>query len=260
MNTVPASAFLGIGQSMMYLGNPHAVASDAYVQAIEDLIKQLKACEFVSTAATAKTLSEYSYPYNKFTNRFSDESVVHLKSCVKAIANSLSHESEGCRLVRLQADVVPTGFRDLGTTVNLTETQSRLQDETIHCLEVSAYRSAAVMGWNLAYDFIRQWVFDNALGTFQNYLGAMYSQKSPISDYADFWTADRPLSEFEFLRVCRGPGGQQNILRDKLIDDLVHYLRQRNNYAHPNFIQPSANKTNAYIEHLIDAITGSPFR
>jgi hypothetical protein len=39
-------------------------------------------------------------------------------------------------------------------------------DEAITCLRAGAYRAAVVMGWNLAYDHVRRWVFKNHLPAF----------------------------------------------------------------------------------------------
>ena len=36
-------------------------------------------------------------------------------------------------------------------------------DETLKCLRIDANRAAIVMGWNLAYDHLRQWVFRHHL-------------------------------------------------------------------------------------------------
>jgi hypothetical protein len=60
-------------------------------------------------------------------------------------------------------------------------------------LEAGANRAAVVTGWNLAYDVIRQWVFDNHLPAFNAALAKHVDQKSgnsvykPITDYGLFF-------------------------------------------------------------------------
>ena len=49
------------------------------------------------------------------------------------------------------------------------------------------------------------------------------------------------------------------IIGGELHDNLVLYLGMRNKYAHASEKPASAQKTNAYIEHLIDIITARPF-
>lgn len=175
------------------------------------------------------------------------------------ITNALLHETDDKIVVVLKTGEVTDRLWQLPNKTALTLIQQHLLEETIRCIEVEAYRSALVMGWSLAYDYVRQWVFDNKLADFNTYLGMMYPKKSLVSAYDDFFASDRPVSEYEFLDVLRGPQSQPNIVRDKIIDDLVHHLRERNNYAHPQFTAPSANKANAYIEQLLDVICASPF-
>lgn len=259
MKSTPMSKLIEVGQRLMLLRNPDLVPSDVYIQEIETFLEDLKVCRLDSTLATAKTLEQYKWPYHLQTNRFTTVVNEQLKVLVTNISTALEHEIAPKEMIVLKTDEVTGRLRQLPNTTVLTPIQQHLLQETIRCISTEAYRSAAVMAWNFAYDCVRQWVFDNKLTEFNNYLSSMHSAKSPLNVYEDFFASDRPISEYEFLDVLRGPKSQPNIIRDKLIDDLVHYLRQRNNYAHPNFTASSANKTNAYVEHLVDLICAPPF-
>jgi hypothetical protein len=143
----------------------------------------------------------------------------------------------------------------------LNAAQTDLHAETTRCLECGVYRSAAVMGWNLAFDYIRQWVFDKHLLAFNRELVSNYIKKSnqqplyaAITDYADFLKGDSP-GERTVLDTCN----LASIIFGNVHDDLKGHLRQRNQYAHPSGKEPTAIQVNAYLEHLIDIVLGKPF-
>jgi hypothetical protein len=138
--------------------------------------------------------------------------------------------------------------------------QTALQQEAIRCLECKAFRAAIVTGWNMAYDYIRQWAFDLHLAAFNNRLTAHYVQRNgtpqydPIADYRDFFDSQAPGERIvlDVLQLERLIGG-------RLHGDLCKYLRDRNEVAHATGKSPTATQANAYIEHLIDILVGKPF-
>jgi hypothetical protein len=155
---------------------------------------------------------------------------------------------------------LPQQLIDLKMT-NLNPAQTGLHAETTRCLECGANRSAAVMGWNMAFDYIRQWVFDNHLAPFNAALTANYVNRrngnpiyDPITDYADFLKSDAP-GERIVLDTCNSAG----IITGNVCEDLKSHLRQRNSYAHPSGKEPTAIQVNAYLEYLVDLISGRPF-
>jgi hypothetical protein len=139
--------------------------------------------------------------------------------------------------------------------------QSGLLYETQRCLETGTYRAATVMGWNMAFDYIRQWIFDNHLTDFNTVLTANYTNRKTgnpvyerIGDYSDFLKSDAP-GERVILDTCNS-GGK---IVGNCYEDLKGYLRQRNTYAHPSEKQPTPTQVNALLEHLVDLISGAPF-
>lgn len=113
------------------------------------------------------------------------------------------------------------------------------------------------MAWNLAYDYIRRWVFDNRLAEFNRGLARVGPLKAPIATYDDFFEKDAPNERNVIDAVAHMDSGP--IIGGELRDHLVQYLRYRNKYAHASEKSASAAKTNAYVEHLIDIITVAPF-
>jgi len=144
---------------------------------------------------------------------------------------------------------------------NLNPAQTDLHAETTRCLECGVYRSAAVMGWNMAFDYIRQWVFDNHLAAFNTALNANYVNRrsgnpiyDAIADYADFLKSDAPGE-----RIVLDTSNSAGIVTGNVYEDLKAHLRQRNLYAHPSGREPTAIQVNAYLEHLIDIVLAKPF-
>jgi hypothetical protein len=144
---------------------------------------------------------------------------------------------------------------------NLNPAQTALYAETTRCLECGANRSAAVMGWNLAFDYIRQWVFDKNLIAFNGALVSNYIRKSnqqplyaAITDYADFLKGDAP-GERTVLDTCKLAG----IIVGNVYEDLKGHLRKRNEYAHPSGKEPTGTQVSAYLEDLIDIVLDKPF-
>jgi hypothetical protein len=122
-----------------------------------------------------------------------------------------------------------------------------------NCLEVGAFRSAIVMGWNLVYDFVRQWIYDHKLTEFNQAMLSRHSKVVPIVEYSDFFRST--LSEFQVLDLCNPVA----IIGGKVTDALKALLRERNDYAHPNFHDPSMYQANYFIEQCLKAVNGSPF-
>lgn len=181
-----------------------------------------------------------------------------LWGCLDGIKRALDEEANQRQLIELKTGDVSKMLRDLPTTLpTLTDAQKHLLDETTLCLECEAYRSAAVMGWNLAYDYIRQWVFTDQkrLADFNAEL-TKNPKYATISKYEDFYDQKEPPGEFRVIECCE----QANLFGGKIADEIRHYLRQRNRYAHPNNRMPTMHTTNAYIDTLIQLITAAPFK
>jgi hypothetical protein len=176
-----------------------------------------------------------------------------LQSIVDCIHDTVKSQAQERRLILLQSSSVSAKLRELAKQGTLNTRQTYLFDETVSNLETGAYRSAVVMGWNLAYDIIRQWVFDDATrrAAFNTELAKIVDKSGkprfdPVSNYPDFYD----LGEKILLDVCKGA----NLIGGNLYDDLRGYLRQRNNYAHASDSHPTVNQANALIDHLVDAI------
>ena len=168
------------------------------------------------------------------------------------IRKTLYHEGSKKQFIERNTWEVTPMLRKPNFRMTLNERQQYLLDETIRGLECEAYRAATVMGWNLAYDYILQWIDNHHLAQF-NRIMAKY-QKKPISHYADF-TAKGAPDEFQVFDICRG----LKLISGTLHAHLCQYLRHSKDFTHGNFRTPSPARTNSYLEQVLDIITKPPF-
>jgi len=223
-------------------------------------ITTIDKCELSATKAAAESLRSFNIVVHQGLETVHRDSISSLKTMMATVESVMDHEASSRHAITLNTTGVSPRLRKLPTELSLSESQTHLLDETIRCLECESYRAAIVMGWNLAFDFIRQWAFDIHLAAFNGEL-ATYTKKGgasryrPITTYEDFFQPDPP-GERTVLDILY----DINVVTEIPFNELCRHLRYRNNYAHPNFRLPTASKANAYIEELIDIITGPPFK
>ena len=123
-------------------------------------------------------------------------------------------------------------------------------DETLKCLMVNANRAAIVMGWNLAFEHLRQWIFRHKLEPFNNELTDRLEKKNkyydPVVDYQDFSST----SEWIVLDICEKAklieGHERNVLQAG--------LKERNHYAHPTPAVATPAIAAGHIENLLEHV------
>ncbi len=171
------------------------------------------------------------------------------------------NEASQRELAVLATTAVSAQLRVFSTASHLTDQQRRLAEETVLCLQIGAYRSAMVMAWNLVYDILRRWLVadEERLKTFNSNLSVVNSGRSPIATYEDFIFSDKPPSEADVLKSCRGENGKNVLLPLTVVSDFQMGLRRRNDYAHPNFNVPSFTGAHAFVEDLMRLVVNPPF-
>jgi hypothetical protein len=183
-----------------------------------------------------------------------------LTGSANATMAAIIAEADNRPTIALEVGVVSKRLRDfpglLPPGKQLTDAQKELLREAIRCIECRAYRAGAVMGWNLAYDYIRRWVFSTKLADFNKGLARVCGGSVSITDYEDFFEV--PPTERQVVDAMADPGTGP-IIGGKLRAHLVQHLDYRNKYAHASEKTASAHKTNAFIENMIDIITAAPF-
>ena len=186
-----------------------------------------------------------------FSRQLTVEEKQAFKATIRAVAKSMHHELDKAKVIQLNAGKVSASLRGLPSARKLNNAQKKLLKETIRCLECDSFRAAIVMGWNLAYDFVRQWIFDKHLKPFNTSLqttcvrsGGAPKYKA-VSAYDDFFEGP---SEREVIDTCEAA----NLIKGKQADSLRFHLRKRNEFAHPSGAEATVDKANAFIQELIE--------
>jgi hypothetical protein len=255
---LPLADFVTLGQHLYVLMNPQ---NAPVVEAeIPQFIKKLESCGLHRTRTAANALTRIEHiPAGGSAGVITHLAEAQLKAYLEPIWNTLYSELGEQVAIAVNIGVVSQQLRQLPASLTLTTTQTDLLNETVNCIECGAYRAGAVMGWNLAYDYIRQWVFGKHLAPFNEKLTTHYLRKDStpvferITTYDDFFSG-KP-DERTVIDTCY----LASLFGEKIRDNLRFYLRRRNDYAHPTFTTPSADQTNGYIRDLLDTITSSPF-
>ncbi len=256
---IPLLKFVYLGQQLWFLLHPEDANVNGYFIGIRDFIETLVGCGLPQTRQAANTLASihtiYSIPGSQ---RIDQTGVNYFQAMMAPIRDRLIAEAGTMEVVAVKSGEVSQQLRSLPAIRALNNTQQELLTETILCLEAAAYRAAIVMGWNLAYDVIRQWVFDKHLAAFNQALASYLQQRcarySPIQNYEDFFKGEP--GERTVIDTCF----RANIpIGGKLRDNLHQHLRRRNDYAHRSFTAPTPEQANAYIHEMIDIVTCPPF-
>jgi hypothetical protein len=256
--TFQLANFVTLGQQLYVLMNPQN--ANVVAEEIGKFRQSVKACGLHRTDTAADSLSQISSIPFDFRGLISETARLQMKAYMEPIYRTLYAEVNEQVAVAVNIGIVSQQLRQLPINRSLTPTQIDLVTETVTCIECGAYRAGMVCGWNLAYDIIRQWIFDNHLTQFNAALLANYTRKGgvplfdPITDYEDFFSG-KP-DERTVLDTCY----QVGLFGEKIRDALRFYLRRRNDYAHASFKSPSADQTNAFIKDLLDMLAAAPFK
>ena len=255
---IPASEYIHLGETVFASNNPQLLNAEVYVKEVGKLFAALQNCGFDDAYTAANTVGGGQI-YSRRDGLTHDTSVGQLQPVMLAASRILYRDADKRLTINLKTTDVSAKLRELGNHIPLNNTQKHLQEETIRCIESEAYRAGAVMGWGLAYDWIRRWVWDDPArqGSFNAELmtwGKGQRYPNGLTAYDDFYSIRPFLSERDVLDAMKGAG-----LLTGVYDKLCHYLGERNSFAHANSLVPSPHQTNHYIDSLIDLIRGAPF-
>jgi hypothetical protein len=249
---ISAYTYLLLGSRLWALVRSDGQRAIYFKDALSKFLTDLEVCGFSATRAAAKALEALPIMEDQKTGLLTLQCREKFSSGVSAVDKCLDHESQQRLTIVLDTSGVSSRLTGLAT-VGLTEIQQKLLDETIRCIECGIYRAAVVMGWNLTYDYIRHWVYTNRRDEFNKQI-TKDSRFAAITDYAGFFDSKAP-DERTFLDAIKNA----SILPVPPYEHLCSCLRQRNDYAHPNFKALSREQANAYIENLIAIIVAPPF-
>lgn len=121
--------------------------------------------------------------------------------------------------------------------------------EALNCYRVGAYRAAIVMAWNLAFDHLLGWIFNEParLAAFNAAIPSRYPKsKLQITTRENFEDA----KELEIVEVAYSA----NILSKNVVDILRNNLRRRNRAAHPSKVVIVQSQADDAITDLVNNI------
>jgi hypothetical protein len=240
-----------------------APLSPLFCADIADVTWRLERSGLPLTNAEAESLRE-------FGRRITAEGAAkvnpeELAGLARSVLVSLRKEAEKKEVILLPRTAVSGRLKNLSQAMRLTRIQRRLVAETVRCMEYGSYRAAIIMGWNLAYDYVCHWASKTVKrrAAFNKTLKARFTTETGtpvypagIKQYEDFFSIEPPLSEWAVLETMR----DARLLPVPIHDQLCRHLRERDNFAHPNFKMPSNDQASACIDDLLGLIMGQPFK
>lgn len=120
-------------------------------------------------------------------------------------------------------------------------------DEAIRCFRAEAWRGAALMSWNLAFDHLVQVIVTTRLADFNAAYAKQY-QKKPLtfSDRADF----QEVKESVVIDIARAAG-----ITDKTQHQVLdRNLGVRNSIAHPSAFPFKQPQSEAFILEVVQTV------
>ncbi len=259
-----ARTLIKLGEWHEYLRTTRLMTLENAKKGIKELLKTLKANDMNNTLASAKALNSLTLWYDRRTGILTQTSARDIRKIWLAVEESLNSEAGKIKIIHKNPHAVNSKIRYIDRKLPLNPVQKALLKETKLCLETQANRAAIVMGWNFAFDYMRNWVYENKLRSFNIMLRKEYRTKpnssgstkplyETIKEYHDFYSGS--LSE----RVIIDTFFHCKLINGKLRDKLREHLRTRNNYAHATQLDPTTEQANSFVSDLCDIISSSPF-
>ena len=122
-------------------------------------------------------------------------------------------------------------------------------DEALACYRVKAFRAAIVMTWNLAYDHLTSWIFDdqNRINMFNSAITKRYPKSKVVIKKRDDFEA---FKEDEVIEVCNSSG----LFSKNIIKILKEKLTKRNIAAHPSNVKVTQVQADDVITDLVNNV------
>ena len=259
-----ARTLIKLGEWHEYLRTTRFMSLKNAKKGISELLKELEASKMKNSRVAARALGSLTLFYNRRTGYLTPTSARDIRKIWLAVEESLNSEASKIKIVYKNPQTVNSKIRYIGRRIVLNDIQKSLLKETIYCLETKANRAAIVLGWNFAFDYMRNWVYNNKLGSFNIMLRKVYRTKpsssgstqplhKTIKEYSDFYSGSP--SE----RVTIDTFFHCKLINGKLRDKLREHLRTRNNYAHATQLDPTTEQANSFVSDLCDIISSRPF-
>jgi hypothetical protein len=257
-----ASDYVNLGEILHALQNPQVSSPSLYVSEVGKFFTLLERIGLESTRRMATSLEGLSIPGDHL-GRISHVASLQLSSKVHPISTRLYEETIQQSLILCDGQINPklvSLLMELGR--ELQPHQEVLRQDLEMCLRARLYRPAIVAAWNLGYDLIRWWIFEDShrLADFNNLLSQRTANhrkgSRTIGRYDDFFFE----SEAFVLENCRDASGSLSDFSDKTYRQLQRLLDDRNAFAHANYDEATEAEAKSYVDRIIRILTNTPFR
>jgi hypothetical protein len=166
MNAVVLKEYFTLAMDLQILWNCKYFGTELVLGRMRSVVERLNAFDLPHSRKLVpklermlKILDERHFKeFEQFAKGLPADDAEAVSSVIGQIVDSVLGEAEDRFTCILNRTAVSDRIRQLHERLPLNETQLLLRNEVIRCMESGAYRSAIVMGWNLAYDFIRTWM------------------------------------------------------------------------------------------------------
>lgn len=256
-----AVEFIQLGEVLHALQNPQVYRPDLYAKEVGNFFTLLERARMESTRRMASSLSGIVIPPDR-SGLISQVASLELASRVHPIATRLYEEAAAHSLIETDRDVNPIlGSLNDRLKVPLQSYQEAMRADTERCLKAKLYRPAIVSAWNLCYDIVRSWIYNDPtrLADFNSLMvqrTARHKKGSrTVGRYEDFFLE----SDAFVLEICRDASGALASFGGTTYETLHRLLDDRNAFAHANFNDATPSESKSYVDKVIRAITSPPF-
>jgi len=255
-----------LGYYLERLYHPDGLPYDSVVNELHETLEVLsrlgytgflaKLDDFVNKVKTAHEQTPDEFKDNSPFNR--DQEVIpygyltELNELVRGIFGTLNNKARDWEVVRIDRGVISDSLRGLHANAR-DQHYKTLVSEAMTCLECGSYRSAIVMGWNLAFDHFRQWIFSSKRKRLKALNTVLTNKKRTplqVMQYDDFFD----LSE----RVLIDDAYEARLFKKNTHKFLIGSLDTRNSFAHPSHMEATATSAAGYIDLLIRNVIANP--
>ncbi len=250
-NDLTAYELIRLGSHLLCVRNCQIYTLKQYKTEVDKLVELAAKVGFKSTVDAAKPLQE---ELSSLASQVGGDAKFSVeRSKFGPISESIRHvmNGEADRRTLILTDAKPPAA--IGRLTGLEPHQQALLDDMVTCFKAHLARPAIVMAWALGYDIVRWWVHKDParLAAFN-----LQFKQGPIVNYDDFFR----VGERVFLDTCKNAQGALKDFNENTHHSLVHLLNERNNYAHANFHDATIFRASAFVEKLVETITGRPFK
>ena len=255
---ITASQLVNIGEQLHLLRYPASADAQCYLDTPAKLRSALRSLGMPAAADAGSSLCGVQVV--AVGSQMAATPAAQLGFAASTLASVLYEEARHVRLRTVDC-LLPPAVDQFPTKVQLEPHQHSNWQDLKLCLQSGAYRPAIVMGWTLAFDVIRSWVFRDAgrLAEFNAQLQQRTQRQNrgprTIVDYRDFFKEQEGF----VLDLCRLGNGPLTDFTDKTHRRLQSLLDERNTFAHANYDQASSFTAKAYVERALTTACGAPF-